>query len=83
MLAQITYAKEAIAQGSVDMLTMFKVHVLQYNHSFGIRGDNTPENAAYLGYLDGRDLYPDLKGTSMEEFLVKVLSGKAKKPYSV
>ncbi|GIK05307.1 hypothetical protein Aspvir_009413 [Aspergillus viridinutans] len=47
----------------------------------GIRGDNTPEYAEYLGYLSGKDVYPDFKFTKLEEFIQEVLEGKAKGIY--
>ncbi|KAF2719739.1 isoflavone reductase family protein [Polychaeton citri CBS 116435] len=53
----------------------------QYYLSWGIRGENTPEYARYLGYLDGKKLYPDVKFTSFESYLQEVVSGKAKGVY--
>ena len=45
--------------------------------SWGVRGDNTPENAQYLGYLLVDDLYPGVKGRSLESYVQEVLDGKA------
>lgn len=53
----------------------------QYQISWGIRGDNTPEHAKYLGYLDGKELYPDFKPRSLEGFLKDVLDGKMEPIY--
>lgn len=36
-------------------------------------GENTPEYARYLGYQIGKDLYPDVKGTSFEDFFKETL----------
>ncbi|TIA18250.1 isoflavone reductase [Aureobasidium pullulans] len=47
--------------------------VYEYQYSWGVRGDNNIQNAEYLGYLLGKDLYPDLKGTSMEEYIQELL----------
>jgi hypothetical protein len=48
----------------------------QYRISWCIRGDNTPQYADYLGYLDFWKLYPDYpKGRSLEAFFQYVLSG--------
>jgi hypothetical protein len=55
---------------------------LQYGYSWGIRGDNTPDHAAYLGYLDAKELYPDVEGIKFEEYLKEVLDGKIKRVYS-
>ena len=49
--------------------------------SWGIRGDNTAEYAKYLGYVTSKELYPDLKFTSFEEYLHEVLAGEAKGVY--
>ena len=74
----------------------------QYLISWGIRGDNTPEYAKYLGCkymivavwwpvtnfgiqlaldITSKDLYPDFKFVTFEEFLQKVLDGHAKGVY--
>lgn len=47
----------------------------------GLRKDNTPEYAQYLGYLDAKELYPDLEVTSLEAYCREVLSGKATPVY--
>ncbi|KAJ4171219.1 hypothetical protein NW754_007365 [Fusarium falciforme] len=48
----------------------------QYWNSWGIRGDNTPEFAKYLGYLLAKDLYPDLEGRTFEAYVKDALDGK-------
>jgi hypothetical protein len=50
--------------------------IYQYWKSWGIRGENSDEYAAYLGYLSGKELYPDLKVTSFEEYIREHMSGK-------
>ena len=45
--------------------------------SWGVRGDNTPESARYLGYLVADDLYPGFKGRTFESYLQEVVDGKA------
>lgn len=40
----------------------------EYLLSMHVRGDNNLESAKRLGKLDGRELYPDLKGTVFEEY---------------
>lgn len=49
--------------------------------SWGVRGDNTPEYAKFLGYLTSKELYPDLKYRTLEEYLYEVLEGTAKAVY--
>ncbi|TKW58910.1 hypothetical protein CTA1_634 [Colletotrichum tanaceti] len=52
-----------------------------YRKSWGLRGDNTPEYARYLGYQMGIDLYHDLVGNSFEDFCEKASGWKAKPIY--
>lgn len=54
----------------------------QYQLSWGIRGDNTPDYAKYLGYLVTPDLYPEFKGIGYEDYLKEVVTGKAKTVYA-
>ncbi|KAJ0309355.1 hypothetical protein Brms1b_009144 [Colletotrichum noveboracense] len=49
----------------------------EYWYSMGVRGDNTPQYAEFLGYIDGTKLYPDFKPTTFEAFLKEVLDGKS------
>ncbi|POS68690.1 isoflavone reductase [Diaporthe helianthi] len=65
-----------------DAAVLPKYWTLEYTYSWGIRGDNTPENAKYLGYLLGKELYPDLEFTSYESYLKKLLEGKAERVYA-
>ncbi|OAQ97461.1 hypothetical protein LLEC1_03549 [Akanthomyces lecanii] len=53
----------------------------QYYLSWGIRGENTPEFARYLGYLDGKKLYPDVKLHTFEGYIHELLIGKGKGVY--
>ncbi|KAJ6605408.1 hypothetical protein DFH09DRAFT_967212 [Mycena vulgaris] len=52
-----------------------------YNYSKYVRGDNTPAYAAYLGYLDARELYPDYQPRTFKAFVAEVLEGRAVMPY--
>ncbi|KAJ7468779.1 hypothetical protein FB451DRAFT_1560457 [Mycena latifolia] len=52
-----------------------------YIYSKYVRGDNTPAYAAYLGYLDTRELYPDFRPRSFKDFVGELLEGKAVRPY--
>ena len=49
----------------------------QYDLSLGIRGENTPEYAKYLGYLGGKKLYPYITFLPFESYVQDVLDGKA------
>jgi hypothetical protein len=55
--------------------------LLEYYVSKYVRNDNTLENARYLGYLDARDLYPDLKPTAFSEQVEALLNGLSERPY--
>lgn len=53
----------------------------QYRISWCVRGDNTPEYADYLGYLNFWKLFPEFpKGKSLETFYREVLSRTASDP---
>lgn len=49
------------------------VGMAEYRNLLGIRGENTPEYARYLGYLDARELYPDVELTSFENYVIGTL----------
>ncbi|KAH6975186.1 hypothetical protein BKA56DRAFT_618703 [Ilyonectria sp. MPI-CAGE-AT-0026] len=81
------YVSEAAIKAGVDRaeadtppaesFNYFEVVKYQYFNSLGLRGDNTPEYARYLGYLDATELYPNMKVTTPEAYCREVLSGKA------
>lgn len=50
---------------------------LEYSNSKFIRGDNSPERAKSLGYLDANDLYPDFEPRSYDAFVGELLCGQA------
>ncbi|KAF3806761.1 Isoeugenol synthase 1, partial [Colletotrichum gloeosporioides] len=79
---QIQQSREKIAAGQTDYMTQVGLMMSQYQYSAGIRGDNTPEYAEYLGYLLTTDLYPDFKQITYQEFFQEVLDGKARAAYS-
>ncbi|KAL1595777.1 hypothetical protein SLS60_009466 [Paraconiothyrium brasiliense] len=53
----------------------------QYNRAKWIRGYGTLEYAKYLGYLDARELYPDIQPIRFETYVDELVAGKAKRPY--
>ncbi|KAK4503395.1 hypothetical protein PRZ48_004310 [Zasmidium cellare] len=65
----------------VDLPTIATKVPVQYQLSLYVRGDNQPENAKYLGYLLGKDLYPDFEARSFEAYVKEVAGGKAKGIY--
>ncbi|KAJ7982981.1 hypothetical protein DFH06DRAFT_978420 [Mycena polygramma] len=52
-----------------------------YRYSKYVRGDNTPAYAAYLGYLNAKELYPDFEARGFDEFARELLDGKLERPY--
>ncbi|BCS18471.1 aromatic alcohol reductase [Aspergillus puulaauensis] len=74
-------ALAALSLDPTDPAKRMQVYIVQYVHSKYVRGDNQPRYAKYLGYLDARELYPDLKPVSFRESFVEVLEGKGKRPY--
>ena len=48
---------------------------MQYLHSKHIRGDNSLDNAKYLGYLDARELYPDFSPITFEAYVKEIVEG--------
>ncbi|CAH0055650.1 unnamed protein product [Clonostachys solani] len=78
--SRIKTANEAVAAG--DNAHIRNLVVSQYELVLGIRGDNSPECARYLGYLIGKDLYPDLQGESLEQFMKDTLAGKIGRIYA-
>lgn len=57
-------------------------YLAEYQLSWGIRGDNNPEYAKYLGYITSKELYPDFKPVDYEEYLETVCGGTAKGIYT-
>jgi len=78
----VTKARETFKAQPTDMMTQINLWVLEYQTSKYFRADNTRENALYLGYLDGKELYPDFKGTSFEAFFKETLEGHGRRPYA-
>ncbi|KAH8684066.1 hypothetical protein BGZ61DRAFT_455592 [Ilyonectria robusta] len=66
------------APDSVEFVTLAQY---QYWYSCGVRGDNTPEYAAYLGYLNTHELYSDFEWIRFESYVQEVLDGKGKRVY--
>ncbi|KAE9376097.1 isoflavone reductase family protein [Stipitochalara longipes BDJ] len=54
----------------------------EYEYSKYVRLDNRAVYARYLGYLDARELYPDLKPRGFDEFARDLMDGKVRRPYS-
>lgn len=59
----------------------YELAVFQYLNTWGIRGDNEPGYAKYLGYLLATELYPEMKGKPFLQYCNEVLEGKAHAVY--
>ncbi|KAM0351002.1 hypothetical protein ACHAPU_002780 [Fusarium lateritium] len=70
-----------IARTKDDPYKMMDCYQFAYQKSYDIVGENTPEFARYLGYQLGKDLYPDLKGISFEDFFKETLETGLKPIY--
>jgi hypothetical protein len=68
---------EALKTKPGDFTALANALVNEYLYALGIRGDCSPESAAYLGYLDFKTLYPQVKGRSFESMASDVIEGKS------
>ncbi len=78
---QIVEADAKLKEKPEDFVARAQKVFAQYALSWGIRGENTPEYAKYLGYLDGKKLYPDVQFTPYKSYLREVVDGKAQGVY--
>jgi hypothetical protein len=47
----------------------------EHKLSWGVRGDNNPDYAKYLGYLTSKELYPDFEPIAFSDYLRSVIGG--------
>lgn len=73
-------AREAAAD-SMHMGNKYKLAISEYCEIKYVRVDNTPENAEYLGYIKGRELYPDFEFIRFADFVDDLIAGEVKRPY--
>ncbi|KAA8647012.1 aromatic alcohol reductase [Aspergillus tanneri] len=78
---RVLAARQASETYPYDPVKFIPRYIAEYQLSWGIRGDNTPEYAKYLGYVTSKELYPDFKPTELREYLESVLKGTAKGVY--
>jgi hypothetical protein len=77
VLARIDNARRELNETPSDLNAIGALTTSQLFYSWGIRGDNTPEYAQYLGYLDGKELYPEFELTKFDDYVKEVLDGTA------
>lgn len=81
MIDAVNAARAAAKADPNDLGKMYKLVGSQYDVSQFVREDNTPEHAEYLGYVNGRELYPDFEFITFGEFMDDLIAGKGKRPY--
>lgn len=77
----VSAARKAYEANPTDSSAQRDLWSTDYWNSKYIRGDNTRENALYLGYLDAKELYPDFKPVTFEAFIQELLRGDIERPY--
>lgn len=78
----IAKAKAKLAVDPADAMANMARSLAEYQLALGIRGDTAPEVARYLGYLEARDLYPDVERKTLRAWFEEVLAGKATPAFS-
>lgn len=76
ILKTIDESTKMLEKDPTDIWGFFGLTVNQYANSHAVRGDNTPERAKYLGYLDSHELYPDVKTTTWREYFQNFVDNK-------
>jgi hypothetical protein len=82
LIEEVAHARKAVDESKEFKFETY-IHALEgeYEISKYIRGDNTPENAEYLGYIDAKKLYPDIQPITFRAYLGELFSGKGTRPY--
>lgn len=60
-----------------DPVKFIPRYLAEYQLSWGLRGDNNPEYAKYLGYVTSKELYPDFEPIDFQAYLDTVVNGTA------
>lgn len=79
--ASLNAAEKKTAEDPSNVPNMYLLAYAQYCNTKYVRADNTPENAEYLGYLNGRELYPDFEWMGFADFVDNLIAGEVKRPY--
>jgi hypothetical protein len=64
-----------------DSATLHSQLLAEHRLSWGVRGDNNPDYARYLGYISSKGLYPDFEPADFRGYLKSVVEGNAKNVY--
>ena len=60
--------KKEYAEDPKNVAAIYKLLSNEYAYSMSVLGENTLENAKKLGYLDARELYPDIPVQPLAEY---------------
>jgi hypothetical protein len=82
LYVRVAEVRQSIQKNSSDRRQLHRLYVAEYQVSWGVRGDNNPEYAKYLGYLLSKELYPDFEPIPFRDYLESVINGTAKHPYA-
>jgi hypothetical protein len=74
--ALVSECRLSAVSSSADPTGSYPLMLAEHKLSWGIRGDNNPEYAKYLGYLTSKELYPDFEPTPFSDYLRSVVGGK-------
>lgn len=79
---RVVAARQSSETYPFDPVKLIPRYLAEYQLSWGIRGDNNPEYAKYLGYITSKELYPDFTPIDFKEYLYTVICGTAKGIYT-
>ncbi|KAL3481821.1 hypothetical protein BJX99DRAFT_131302 [Aspergillus californicus] len=79
---RVLAARQSSETYPFDPVKFIPRYLAEYQLSWGIRGDNTPEYAKYLGYVSSKDLYPDFVPIPFRDYLQALCDGNAKGIYT-
>ena len=79
--ARLQVVKEKNDANPTEGRNRFLLAAAQHAITKYVRGDNTPENAEYLGYVDAKMLLPHFKYKTYAEFVDDLMAGNVSRPY--
>ncbi|KAI9163523.1 Isoflavone reductase-like protein [Paramyrothecium foliicola] len=65
-----------------DSFDYFDLVKCQYWNIMFVRAENTPEHAKYLGFLDAKELYPEVVTTGLDEYAQQAVNGQVPPLYA-
>jgi hypothetical protein len=79
--ARVSEFRLSAKKDPTDPIKLHLQMLAEHRLSWGLRGDNNPDYAKYLGYLTSKELYPDFEPIAFSAYLNTVIRGKAKNVY--